>query len=1132
MHALKGLRRKLMAIPREIAQRIIESFQADRTANLFAQSNASHLLYEVGEIQDNFPNFDPSLQDKVTISAYSILAAAISIAEKEWTDEAIHALELGAGLLGNVNHPHTKESDSSVFHVLISAMAFYAAGQYSRAFVTIRKIESKSDSAEIISAFIRKDLEKVILLANNFLLDDLAKFESHHDILDHAIALICSRALSLTLEYFASGDNRIPESIDELLTSGVELASTYDSPSHWLVMRLLRLMVAGNLDDSLWSRLTPLIDGNEDILKKYIRLLAFDKNRITELWTSQIDALDKALDTTTPGTVINMRTSAGKTRVAELAILKTLLGDREIKVLYLAPFRSLAIEIEQTLSKTFDPLGFPVSHLYGGFRLSRSDTQLAESSSITIATPEKTRAMLRASPELMSQIGLIIVDEGHLIGANERYVKNELFLDHLRVLSKKNNSRILMLSAVLPNPEDISNWLTMSPDNVARSNWKPSSERFGTLHWQNNNVHIKWRGDFESFNPCFVQPAKCNRQFDHGNGRWKGRRKAFPADRNEAIAASALRLSSVGPVMIFSARANSIPGLASSSLTAIGESTADHDWPKLEWNLFEATCIEDLGEDAIELHAARKGIICHSNKLPQETRLATERLMRCCPPKIIIASTTLAQGVNIGISSVIVSTPFKSQARIDHRDFWNICGRAGRAFVDGEGKILYAIDHNKEPWKVERDLNLANKYFDQNNSNKVESGLLYALNILKGISIDHQLEFPQLLTMISENNFENLDGNSKELILYILDLIDDSLLSAHEDVVFNEVNAPPEQWVDDFFRNSLAALQANAETGFDSNQLIDFLTRRTGYLIKATPDQSQRRAYASSGLPISVASRLFQEIIIFVNHAQAVSNSEYSIDSILSFLNWLEDWSVQNAASIIQGAPDKESFNRIRTSWLSGASMREIALLDDSADEICKAIYGFTFPWLIHAASQQVKSIGLEDESDTLGNVAILVEMGLPSLLACWIYLSGIRSRKASTEIANAGVDLGNTLRQVRMRLRSPDILDSLNEIVSRHSKNWLSLHRINHASTPERLPKFRRFTVNGFDGEPPILLSRNHEELDYLCTPDGRQKQLVGSNHELPFRDVANDYRVAFERHDDGSYGVILRDPRAQLEE
>jgi superfamily II helicase len=79
--------------------------------------------------------------------------------------------------------------------------------------------------------------------------------------------------------------------------------------------------------------------------------------------------------------------------------------------------------------------------------------------------------------------------------------------------------------------------------------------------------------------------------------------------------------------------------------------------------------------------------------------MATERLMRTMPPKIIIASTTLGQGVNISISSVIVATPYIGRKPIDHRDFWNICGRAGRAFVDGEGKILFAIDETKKPWQ-------------------------------------------------------------------------------------------------------------------------------------------------------------------------------------------------------------------------------------------------------------------------------------------------------------------------------------------------------------------------------------------------------------------------------------------------
>ena len=139
--------------------------------------------------------------------------------------------------------------------------------------------------------------------------------------------------------------------------------------------------------------------------------------------------------------------------------------------------------------------------------------------------------------------------------------------------------------------------------------------------------------------------------------------------------------------MIFSARANSIPGLAACVLTAIGENAEDHNWPKNEWNAFLATCQEELQDSAVELTAARKGIICHSNKLPSQVRMATERLMRSTSPKIIIASSTLAQGVNIGISSVIVATPYQTDQPIDHRDFWNICGRAGRALLMARGKF-------------------------------------------------------------------------------------------------------------------------------------------------------------------------------------------------------------------------------------------------------------------------------------------------------------------------------------------------------------------------------------------------------------------------------------------------------------
>jgi replicative superfamily II helicase len=360
----------------------------------------------------------------------------------------------------------------------------------------------------------------------------------------------------------------------------------------------------------------------------------------------------------TRGAVINLRTSAGKTRVAELAILQTFLAYPDSHVFYLAPFRSLALEIEHTLTATFSWLGYGVSHLYGGSRVSSVDTELALESDISIATPEKARALFRAAPDLFENVKLIIVDEGHLIGPSERFVRNEIFIAHLCSLAHTKGARVLLLSAVLPNAHEVAEWVAGDPAAVATSNWKPSAERFGLLRWNGRRVRIDWEGEMASFNPSFVEAKRL------GFGK---RTKPFPRNKYEAVAATAVRLSTIGPVMIFTGRAVSVRTLAKAVLIALGESPEDHLWPKHEWKVFETVCQEELDTDAIELRAARAGVVCHSNQLTPQVRLSLEYLMRSKPPKIIIATTTLAQGVNVGITSVIVATPYIGRNTIDRR---------------------------------------------------------------------------------------------------------------------------------------------------------------------------------------------------------------------------------------------------------------------------------------------------------------------------------------------------------------------------------------------------------------------------------------------------------------------------------
>ncbi len=1105
-----------MAIPNDIARDILAGYRTKGIENLFAQSSASYVLHEVGEAAENFPRFDAALIDKVTMSAYSILAASVSLSEEGPSPEAIAAMEEAAILLNNVHLPHAHKNSASGFHIIVASMAFYASGQYSRAFVSIRKVEAQTDLARMVALFIRKRPNELIGQLNPYLLADLKALNDPWIICEHAVTTAVARTLSLMLEYFATGELRHFEAAGTTLNIAMQLAQDFESPALWWIVRLLRLMIQGNGDASLWRILPPFFPGDPSLLNRYIRILLFSKHPITELWRSQREAIPVALDRSRHGAVVNMRTSSGKTRVAELAILQTLHSDPNAKILYLAPFRSLALEIEQTLSHIFDWCGFHVSHLYGGFRVSAADRQLAEDSCITIATPEKARAILRSSPELFDNLKLLIVDEGHLIGANERLVKNELFLDHLRYIANNTDCRIMMLSAVLPNPAHLAKWVAGDSANVARSEWKPSAERFGLLRWQGDHVRIDWRGDFDSFNPRFVQSGPLG---------WGRRRNPFPNNKNEAIAATAVRLASVGPVMIFSARANSIPGLAKAVLMALGESPEAYQWPEALWNAFHATCEEELPEDAIEWRAAYHGVICHSNRLPTQVRMATERLMRSVPPKIIIASSTLAQGVNIGISSVIVATPYQGRYPIDHRDFWNICGRAGRAFVDGEGKILFAIDETRQPWQIQRDRQLAEQYFDAVNSDPVESGLLFALHLIRNIAENAGVDFNQLMTMVAEDDFSGL-GEDAAHCSGILDLIDDGILTLQEDTKVNPENEEPENWVDNVFRGSLAAIQSeDGRFNLTQEEFLQFIRTRAETILRTFPDSAERKAYVASGLPLSAAKNLYRDKNEFLQKAQEISAAEQSMQTIVDFILWLEEWARHNSTAVVENLPENEVMDLVRESWIAGRPMRNILERTNDADSICKNIYGYQIPWLIHAVAQQIRQMGYEELSDTMATVALLVELGVPNEAAAWIFLTGICSRVASTELAECDVDLGTSPSAVRRCLRDKDTLDQLAICVSDATRAWLDLHWAESAREQVDLPEFPSFAVKKMEDQDTLLV-RTDGVRTYLCSPDATQRMAVKVSGKWPFDRVVDDYRFSFVRSD-GRFQLTIRSPK-----
>lgn len=1024
-----------MSLPIEHARAVVQSMRTTAVRNFIAQAKAKQVLKEVHELPDNFPSFTDKLEDRVTFIAYRLLAAGCSLVEQGQSEEGYLALQSSADHLQSAHQTEAKDDLASRFHCLIGAMAFYACGQYSRAFVLIKEVESVTPVAGVISSYLRKDSRQLIVRLNHVLLSPMPEFDESRDFDEWALTVTLSRAISLAFEHSFSGDSRILENADELLQDALIISDSSSNPSFWWLARLLRLMLNDYRKGSLWNVLPPFFDsGGVSQVEDYVRLLSFSKPPVTELWQSQLASLGLALNPKNRGGVINLRTSAGKTRVAELAMLQTLKADSNSKVLYLAPFRSLAFELERSFSGSLTRLGFTISHLYGGARFSGVDRELVDEANITIATPEKAKAMLRSAPELFNSVKLVVIDEGHLLGGNERDVRNELFLEHLRLLARQHGARILLLSAVLPNADVLASWVGGNPQALAKSDWKPSGERFGILRWNKSGVKIEWKGEQSCFNPNFVEFKTVIVE---------GKKRSFPKTKTEAVAATAVRLAELGPVLIFAGQAQWVPSMTKNVLLALGPDLPSHQWPETEWNIFEAVCREELGDSSLELQAARAGVICHCNKLPPQVRISVEKLMAVYTPRIIVATTTLGQGVNIGISSVIVSTTSigDNNLRIRKRDFWNICGRAGRAFVDGEGKILYAIDCTKKPYTVRREEERAKGYFDISHLDHVESGLLRVITILKQISQEASIPFALLLELVANNKFERF-GDKKDDVEWLLDLVDDQLLALHIAYKGVEKASEPADWIDDAFRESLAAIQEASSLGAEQeSHLFGFLKARASGVLLKVPSPEARRAIVASGLPLSVGIVAFNQLDIFREMVDRFLASESCGNAINGLVEELESWARDNATPITEGMPSQELLDKIRPLWIGGTSLHNIIeTCGKETLKICTTLYTYQLPWLLHAIAQKLDKESEESRVQALSLIGLQVELGLPNEAAAKVFLAGIRSRAAAVELGAFVTDPSISIRQIRNSLLDLTVVKKLSSHISSTTLEWLHM--------------------------------------------------------------------------------------------
>ena len=1068
----------------------LKRLDADATIqNYFAQANARYILLNTEENKENYPPYTIN-DDQLNLLALQYLHLGCNYAENEALSNASVPLEKGASLLEVIHGAKTNRKTVSDYYGLVASLAYYVAFEYSKAFILIKKFEANTIIASMLGLFLQRNFIQLNDLLYSMLMDskyrdDKVAENSEEEGNQKIYEITIAKSLNGFIQFYTSGNQQALENSRFLLRNLKKIAELEEDAGIWWIIRLLLLISNGFNEAAIWNVLAKYFNIENIQVKNYLRSLVYLQPRgHYELFITQRAALDQVINSEC-GCVVSIPTSSGKTRIAEIAILHSIQSNPDGKILYVAPFRSLAFEIENSLEKVFQSSGIVVSHLYGGSLFSKLDELSIMEAQVIIATPEKAKALFRANNDIINNVTLTILDEGHLLGEDKRLVMTEIFNEELRCHMKQNKGRFLLLSAVLPNAEDLAQWLTDNNEAIFKNGWRPSDERLGILEWRNNNVSLNWESqDHErsSFNPYFITSEEVSRYKYRGEERIR----YFPNDKNEAVATTAYKLRTFGPLLIFVGLKDSVFVMAEAYLKAMDDGGNDYQWKnKSLWRIFQLACAETYGPDNKWLQYAKMGILCHNAALHSDVRLPLERIMREEKPLVIISTSTLGQGVNLGVSTVIFSTLYQAGSPVRARDFWNIAGRAGRAFVDHEGKILVAIDTNNKSQKSR--LNLFNSvrknYFNKEKIDYAESGILSLISTLKTYADNIGVDFSLLIELITENNISAI-GEEADAIDEILDWVDDTLLSLL--LIHNPEGDISISWVEDFFSKSLAYIQISSKKNISHKEFLDFIEARTiGIVAKVSNNRNKWRSIVGSGIPLN------SDLIIEDNMDQLISNvdeyllTEGTFENLLELLEsietTIEDLPVLNERGQYLKYPNVAQIRRL---WLGGDDAYKIFHIEKGA-EIVTDVYSFSLPWILNGIARKFKSRDLDIQATVLEELSLFVEVGLPSIIKVKIYQAGIRSRSAANELGDFCVGFSGDEPVSTIKRTLIANIDSYSLFVSETTEEWLEMLRKTSMQDRLKIDRVSSFEFGDTHEKTQTLIAQIIDGKKYLISPD-----------------------------------------------
>lgn len=701
--------------PEAIATELQRLLDPQVRNRLRALGLARSMVWRSGTVPEGGPPFREDLSEDLLDFGYSVLALALELrdANRTLADQQPYATDRAFTLAAECVESAVRRGDpgdgTRGRHLVVAAAAFHLGGYAARSFSLLPSsvlAANLASSERALALLLRRDLDDLRLQVREWLdagenSDEtvarrLADEQDDFGI-DEAIIIALNAAYFRALGYLDTalmlGDENAHTLAITALETVVGHASEAGNLTMWWVSALTRHIARDLWEHSLHVCLPrgPLPESWDEWRRSFISVLSARQRPQVDLWPSQREAARRAIDPN-DDLIVALPTSSGKTRIAELCILRTLADDR--RVMYVTPLRALSAQVEQILARTFVPLGASVTSLYGAAGATSLDLTTLATASIVVSTPEKLDFALRQDPGVLDDVGLIVFDEGHMIGVGSREIRYEVLIQRLLRRSDSSSRRIVCLSAMF-NPQDeffqdFGAWLRSdSPGELINVDWRPTRQLLATLDWRDGRAAWLQFSDAEKpYVPRFFeeQPPL---------GR---RRKPFPQDDKEFCVAATLAFARDGhDVLVYSPQRRQIEPLVESFCTAGQQGYMKDTRRPAPDDIAYALAIgrEWLGENHAAVRALPFGIGTHHGWLPRPFLSAIEDLLNARRLPVVVASPTLAQGIDLACSVLV----FRSVTRFDPSrgelvpipasEFSNVLGRAGRAYVDLDGIAVF-----------------------------------------------------------------------------------------------------------------------------------------------------------------------------------------------------------------------------------------------------------------------------------------------------------------------------------------------------------------------------------------------------------------------------------------------------------